>query len=112
MNDALRIELEPSGSAVILTMAGGIDISTVGRLREALAYVVRRWEPATVVLDLGAVNYLDSQGVRVLCSERKAASDGGFVLGIRRARPVVQRTLELMGVAEDFVIPTGGGDTA
>ena len=100
MKDRLKIEFAVSPRTVTLQAAGEVDFTTVGRLREAITFAQRRWAPAHVVIDLAAVSFLDSQAVRTLLAERDKATESGCAFSIAHPRPVVERTLQILGVLE------------
>jgi anti-anti-sigma factor len=61
---AARIDVEPQGWRTLITVTGEVDLSNADELRRQAEASVR--EAQAVVIDLSAVEYLDSQGVRVL----------------------------------------------
>jgi anti-sigma B factor antagonist len=75
-----------------------VDRASVGVLDEQLAAALRDHTGGTLVVDLGAVRFLDSSGIRALIdADRTAARDGGRV-NVVGATGVVRRALEVSGV--------------
>ena len=65
MADELRVEVATAASGTVtVTVAGGVDIGTVGRFRAPLEEAAAS-APA-VVVDLDGVTYLDSAGIAAL----------------------------------------------
>jgi anti-sigma B factor antagonist len=92
-------EVDGDGRAIV-TASGQVDLATGTQLAEALAQADR--DGAAVVVDLAAVDFLDSAGVRVLV---EAARRGSGTLSIRGAQGWVARVLDITGV-QDYLSPT------
>ena len=76
----------------VLVVQGEIDAATASVLDEAIQAV-----GGTVVLDLGAVTFMDSFGVRVLLRHHQRREDaGGQLVLTELSRPV--RYVEVAGV--------------
>ncbi len=63
----VRPATEPGGTATV-TLAGEVDGSAKGVLPEAYAAAVAVNEPAKVLLDFHAVDYINSTGIAVIVS--------------------------------------------
>jgi ABC-type transporter Mla MlaB component len=101
----------------VLAVAGELDLRTAEQLWPHLARLLGAVtakapgrvgrpgslglsaRPDTVVLDGTALDFLDSSGLRVLLRGAKLAQGTGTALRIVAPNPVVQRVLELAGVA-------------
>jgi anti-anti-sigma factor len=87
----------------VLTVSGEIDLETASRLGEELQAAMRDVAPDMVV-DLSAVTFMDSTGLKVLIAAqlRAGLAGGGVTLvGLRRA---VRRVFEVTGVDDRFAI--------
>jgi anti-anti-sigma factor len=94
-----------AGGLLTLRPAGELDIATAGRLERAL---LEGREPGDeVVLDLAALEFIDSTGLRVIVRGVEAAQREGWDLRLRPGPPAVQRVFEIAGVlgALPFDIP-------
>jgi anti-anti-sigma factor len=101
----LTVEIvESLDGAVIVTMAGEFDLSVEKMFAQAVTDGVVRDGHTTVVLDLAAVTFLDSSGIRALLVARQRALACGTQLVLRRPSPPVQRVLALTGLVERFEI--------
>jgi anti-anti-sigma factor len=95
------------GAGGILTLhpTGELDIATAGRLERALLDGRERGD--RVVLDLAALEFIDSTGLRVIVRGAEAARRDGWELRVRPGPPAVQRVFDIAGVlgALPFDVP-------
>jgi anti-anti-sigma factor len=96
--DDAQLELveRTSGEAVELRPVGELDLSTIGVLRERLDRL--HAEKAAVILDLGGLTFMDSNGVHMLLSAQHDAEREGWDISFRRATGAVERVLAITGV--------------
>ena len=96
----LDVRLVDRPDAVLVAVSGAIDILTAPRLRSALAVALERLDDRPVVVDLTAVAFLGSPGLRALAeSAEQASTKPGFQplrLVVDHNRPVL-RPIELTG---------------
>ena len=85
------------GVLVVLVPRGELDMATQGELRAALQ--VARASGA-VVLDLGALRFLDTSGLRLILETAEASRRDGFSFSVLPGSAAVQRRFEVAGVAE------------
>jgi len=81
----------------VVVPAGEIDLATVDAVRIELG-AARRDAPV-VVLDLRAVTFMDSAGLRLLVETQRAADEDGFSLLVTRGSANVERVVELVALA-------------
>jgi anti-sigma B factor antagonist len=89
-----------SGEALVVRLAGELDLYNAPALRTALLDCVAR-EPARLVVDLGEVTFIDSTALGALIEARsRLGSKDGFVL----AAPGLEtrRALEISGLDRHF----------
>jgi anti-sigma B factor antagonist len=104
------VERTSGPDGVCVAVAGEVDIDTAPRLRLALAAALQ--EASQVVVDLGAVTFLDSAGLSTLIATHQRAEATGVSLRLRRVPPMVLRLLALTGMDSLLVItptPAEGG---
>jgi anti-anti-sigma factor len=94
---ALSVTVNQQGAAAVVTVQGDIDLDTSGDLAAALAGLDA---PGGVDVDLSAVTYMDSTGLRVLLSARDAAVETGATLRVSAASSIVARLIEITGASE------------
>jgi anti-anti-sigma factor len=76
-----------------------VDRASIGLLEAQLAEALsKRVNGDPVVVDLGAVRFLDSSGIRALIDADLAASQSGGRVQLVGANGVVRRALEVSGV--------------
>jgi anti-sigma B factor antagonist len=96
--DVQRVPDDTSGR-VVVAARGQVDLATAPELAKALAEA--RGDGVTeIVVDLTAVDFLDSTGVRVLVQAARQAAQAGVRLYLQGAQGWVARVLEITGVAE------------
>jgi anti-sigma B factor antagonist len=90
------VERTSGPDGVCVAVAGEVDIDTAPRLRLALAAALQ--EASQVVVDLGAVTFLDSAGLSTLIATHQRAEATGVSLRLQRVPPMVLRLLALTGM--------------
>jgi anti-anti-sigma factor len=92
------------GEAGVIYLEGDLDMQAeervVAEIEAALGGPQR-----DLVVDLSAVPFLDSSGVRALLRGREAAQRKGVRLCVRNPRRIVREVLQITGVAPLFGLP-------
>lgn len=93
----MEISRQSSGDLVILRLAGRLDANWCNHVESALSAAVREGEHR-LHLDMSAVSYISSAGIRVLltCHKQLRAINGLF--GVIRPSESVRSVLELSGL--------------
>jgi anti-sigma B factor antagonist len=98
---------------ICVAVAGEVDIDTAPRMRLALAAALAA--ASRVVVDLGAVTFMDSSGLAALIATHQKAAATGATLRLQHVPPLVLRLLTVTGMDSLFVIapeptelPAGG----
>jgi anti-sigma B factor antagonist len=86
---------------VVVTVRGDIDALTAPQLSEEILGALSE-DPAAVIVDLSAVDFMASSGMAVLVSTQERVT-GTAVFGVVADGPGTSRPLKLMGL--DAVIP-------
>jgi anti-anti-sigma factor len=83
---------------IFVALSGDLDLASASVVDDEL----RRAEQSEdlVVLDLGAVSFMDSTGLRIIISAHKRLLERGASLKIEHVPPQVRRLFELVGVTE------------
>jgi anti-sigma B factor antagonist len=79
-----------------------VDIDTAPRMRWALDAALA--EADQVVVDLGAVTFLDSAGLSVLIATQRKADAAGVTLSLQHVGLSVLRLLDVTGMTSLFAI--------
>jgi anti-anti-sigma factor len=85
---------------VRLVLEGELDMSTASILRRALAEADR--DGSDVVLDLDALDFIDSSGIVVLVQATKAARANNHTLAMTRGSAPVRKVIDAC-VLGDFL---------
>ena len=103
----LRCHVEHDGDAAVVQPVGEIDIATAGVVGEALD-AIHADGGGPVVLDLRAVPFMDSTGLRLIIHEhQRAGADGGLRVEVAGGGEV-HRLLELTGLLGLLPISVAG----
>jgi len=95
----VTIDVREAGERlVVVAIAGEIDMATAPLLAGAL-----RWYTACdVIVDLSAVEFLDSSGLAVLIHARKQLLETGHTLRTIGERDIVLGAMKIAGLADTF----------
>ncbi len=93
--------VEPAGDAVVVHLAGELDLYNAEELRAALAQAMGA-RPRRVVLDLAGVDFLDSTALGVLIEARSKLGRDGLAL----AAPQIEtrRALQVSGLDRHLAV--------
>ena len=99
----LRLEVSERGGWSVLEVGGEIDVATAPRLREQLISLVND-ERYRIVVDLDAVDFIDSTGLGVLIGalKRVRTHDGDLALVCSEAR--ILKVFEITGLLSVFAV--------
>ena len=95
------IENAENGTACVLTVRGDIDLASAADFERSLRTALEG-SPSSVTVDLAALTFIDSSGLRVLVSVSKEAQSRGATLGLRNVPRHAQRVLDITGLSEWF----------
>lgn len=99
------IDENAQGDAVELGLSGDLDMSATFALEPVLDRVLAE-HPGELVLDLGAVPFVDSSGLGLLIATHERAARAGVDMAITGAAPEIQRVFRIAGL--DGVLPVRG----
>lgn len=96
------VEAEPRPGVAVIAVAGECDLSQAGRLEEA---VLRAGGSAReVILDLSALEFIDSTGLRTLWRGKQALDETGSSLVLARPSTAILRVLTISNLDNQFEI--------
>jgi len=84
-----------------MTLSGDLDAFTSRRLRERLAEVFASG-PEEIVIDLAAVEFIDSTALGVLVGALKLARQNGGDVRLRGATPAAKQVFDVTGLSDVF----------
>jgi anti-sigma B factor antagonist len=97
----LRLDRSAMGDGVAcLSVTGEIDMTTGDRFSNALTQALNEPGVGRLVLDFGALRFMDSNGVNVLITAHRAANRQGITFEIVNAQGAVRHVLEMLEVYE------------
>jgi len=99
----LGLEVTQSDGATVLSVRGEVDVYTAPKLREKLVELDSQGRH-TIVVDLEAVDFLDSTGLGVLVGglKRVRSHDGDLILVCTHQR--ILKVFEITGLTKVFTI--------
>jgi len=113
---SLSISIERArGGVVKVCPHGEVDLDNAYLVRDAVTAVLAGSKPKRIVIDLGAVPFMDSVGIGILVSCFYTGAACGVPMTVENPRPAVFRQLWVSGVAGLFGLPSpprGGADRA
>jgi anti-sigma B factor antagonist len=100
--EAVVTGVDSRDGAVVVSLAGELDLYNAEEVRSALLEACAG-EPELLVVDLGAVTFIDSTALGVLIEARSRMADRK---GFRLAAPGIEtrRALEVSGLDRHFVV--------
>lgn len=93
------VPVQADDAEAILEVGGELDLSTVHVFLDAIDDVMDAG-PATVVLDLAKLTFIDSSGVGAYVTAFRRAKAQGTRLRIGDRSPLIDRVLQIAGVEE------------
>lgn len=90
------IESELREESARLTLTGELDLATAPRLGEAVDGVLARGAH-TLVIDIAAITFVDSSGLRLLIALSIRAGEEGWTLALTRPAPQARAVFEITG---------------
>jgi len=102
-------EIVPDAGLTRIVLAGDLDMSTVAQARPIIERACESG-PEKVVVDLSAVEFVDSHGLHLLASTHRALTATGCVLVVLPPPEPVRRAFEITGLDGLFGDPESTAD--
>jgi anti-anti-sigma factor len=88
----------PADDTVVLNVSiAEIDQATAAQFEAEITGAITP-RPAHLVIDMAAVTFLDSSGIRVLVHVHQAMTDVGATMSLRNVTGIVRRVIEAVGL--------------
>ncbi len=100
-----RCDVVPERDRVRVAPMGELDIATAPRLEGTIRELLESGFDH-IVLDLANVEFLDSNGLRLILRLHASAEEDGLRFQVRPGPPAVQRIFTLSGTAELIALET------
>ncbi len=97
--EILDVRTEDRNGLVHLALVGELDLSTVAKVQEELRRIEAS-SPATVVVDLSKLTFLDSTGLRCIVTADERARQEGRRMVVVRGPDAVQRVFTITRLEE------------
>ena len=97
--EILDVRTEDRNGLVHVALVGELDLSTVAKVQEELRRIEAS-SPATVVVDLSKLTFLDSTGLRCIVTADERAREEGRRMVIVRGPDAVQRVFAITRLEE------------
>jgi anti-anti-sigma factor len=106
--DLFEMHERRADDATVIALAGELDFGTVAQVQQRLAELRDRGAP--VVLDLDALTFMDSTGIRLVLTACEDSRDRGWSFRVTRGSERVRRVLEAAQVIDrlPYLDPTAG----
>ena len=96
-SNRLKLECTVDGAAVVLRLEGEVDLETAPAVDEEILRIMEA-QPERLLIDLSAVEFIDSTGLSALIRADQAVTANGQRLSLRGASGQVRRLFELTGL--------------
>ena len=96
------MQIEERDGWAVARASGDLDLTTAPRLREQVVQVITGGQPR-VILDLQAVDFVDSTGLGVIVGLLKRTRSQSGDLRLVSTRPSLRKVLELTNL--DYALP-------
>jgi anti-sigma B factor antagonist len=97
--DGLAVQLQQEGERIVVRAWGELDLSSAKEFEAKLRHAIRE-SSFGVILDLDAVTFIDSTGLRVLISAAMMSHTSRRELIVLRASAQVLHVIETSGVED------------
>jgi anti-sigma B factor antagonist len=97
--EQLRIDVRHEPDRVVLVLEGELDMASAPLLQSAIDGADMS-DRRMIVLDLQALQFIDSTGLRVILTVRKLCAERGQELAVTPGSQQVERLLSVTGVAD------------
>jgi anti-sigma B factor antagonist len=104
MATPIRIQSRLEGAdTAVLSLAGEIDVANVAQVRSAAVELLERGATSLIV-DLSAIEYIDSSGMGMLVGLKKRLADSNGNITIVGVGGRVKRVFEVTGLERIFTL--------
>ncbi len=94
----MTIRTEHIGTTLVVKLSGELDQSCAGEIRGDIDRQLRLSPIKNLILDFAGVSFMDSSGIGMILGRYKQIKARGGKTMIIRAKPQVDRILELSGL--------------
>ena len=99
--ESFGVDVSRHGARVEVTLRGELDAYSAPRLRECMAEL-GEIAGRHVVVDLGAVGFVDSAGLAAIVSTLRAVKEADGAVSLRSMTPQLHKLFEITGLSRLF----------
>lgn len=99
----MEVRSDFANGSVVVAVEGEVDLYSSPKLRHEIVHWAEKKTPS-VIVDLGAVTYMDSSGIATLVEGLQLTKKYGGKIGIARPDPSIQRVLRFAHLDKIFSI--------
>ncbi len=99
VQNQFQVEVRRNGAAAVVAVSGELDLASGPELEAELDQLTGP-DIQLVVIDLRALDFMDSTGLSILVRAHQRLAGEGCEMGLVKGSQQVQRLLDLTGVAE------------
>ena len=107
LKNSCTFEAERQGDTLILTLHGEIDHHSAVGVRTRMDELIWADKPQKTVLDLSAIEFMDSSGLGLIMGRYSLMQKLGGELTVRHPNPRIVKILELAGLGRMVKIEEG-----
>ncbi|MBW8483628.1 anti-sigma factor antagonist [Actinomadura parmotrematis] len=100
----LQIDTRTAGGVTVVALAGELDLGASARADDAVRAAQADAAHPHLVLDLHALDFMDSAGLNVLITAYRRAAAAGRYLALCGLRPDTARVLDIAGLRAHFTV--------
>lgn len=93
----MNVQITQENNRLVVSPCGYIDEATAHAFRRALDDAIRHY-PEAIVLDMAAVDFMDSTGIGTMLSRYKVMRNNDIRLSLRHVNPQVDKLFRLTGI--------------
>jgi anti-sigma B factor antagonist len=108
LSSHLRLDTERIRDAAVVSVRGDVDLTTFGAVQSALD--AARGGATVLILDLRAVGFMDTSGLRLVISEQQRAEADGYGFTVVCGSAKIQRLFAIAGFPDGHSLFAGAPD--
>ncbi len=108
----LTFQTSTREDVAVVTLEGELDVAGSALLEAELDRVVAEHGPASIILDLSGLDFMDSTGLRLVVLTDAKAREAGWQLLLVRGNESVHRVFEITRMAERLTFTDAAGEAS
>ena len=105
----LKVEVHERAGVTVVQVAGELDVSTAGELRQRFVDLVPESGPCTLCLDIRRLTFMSSVGIGLIVSLCKRVRAQGGSFSALSGQTEVRRVLEISGLQDYLELEDNDG---